>query len=631
MYGQDEMNRILTGWKESDQFNHTLGSASLNGNMFILDAVPSDQGETHNTWLLFGDPSLMVRTDVPSSMNLSINPPILMIGASELEVSTTNTDFGIATLMKDGEVLASGEIHNGICTLAFAPVSDVGTATLTVMGYNKVTEVVEVMINPAEGAYISASDLTPTFAPVNQETSMSLTFKNVGVDPTSGITTVSLSSDDSRLTILNGTSEFGILGAEETITLENAFSFIIAEEVEDGTVFRIDYTMTCGSNTWSGKGFVTAGKAILDYAGTDWSESFTPGETLSLVAKFKNAGHYMATNAIASIACQSDYVSILNNTVEAGTIDAEGTATCVFQIAVSANCPATESIPISFSMTADGGLFAEGEMNLRNSCTVIFNLRDSYGDGWNNNFLVVSFDDGTPSQSLTIENGYSNTVSMKIGSGSLVSLRMNAAYYINECSFTITYEDGAVILEASNLSASWTNQFVCNCTTTIATETYNPIENLAYNTNMGSIVLTWDAPEDATGYRISRNGIELGETQTPSYTDEVLKEDSYTYCVTALYGSNESVPVCIVVRAELGIEEDEAEFAIYPNPANNTLYVNGGNAEFSYEMFNGMGQKVANGNGQGTQEINVNGMAKGVYFLRLTTGTQVRMEKVVVE
>ena len=72
-------------------------------------------------------------------------------------------------------------------------------------------------------------------------------------------------------------------------------------------------------------------------------------------------------------------------------------------------------------------------------------------------------------------------------------------------------------------------------------------------------------------------------------------------------------------------------FDIYPNPVNGILFVNGGNAEYSYEMYNGVGQKVAEGKVTGNTQINVNGMTKGVYFLRLISGTQVRMNKVVVE
>ncbi|MBQ0130428.1 MAG: T9SS type A sorting domain-containing protein, partial [bacterium] len=79
------------------------------------------------------------------------------------------------------------------------------------------------------------------------------------------------------------------------------------------------------------------------------------------------------------------------------------------------------------------------------------------------------------------------------------------------------------------------------------------------------------------------------------------------------------------------VEENEAEFSIYPNPVNNTLYINGGNAEYSYVMYNGMGQQVASGTAQGAQQISVSGMAKGIYFIRLTAGSKTSVEKVVVE
>ena len=184
MTGQDEMVDILTEWKHNDQFNHTFGGASLNGSMYILDMHPSDAGATHNTWILFGDPSLMVRTDNPVSMNVTCNPSVLMLGMSELEITATNTAYGIATLMMDNEVLATGYIQDGTCNLTFAPMSNVGTATLTVMGYNKATEVLDVLVNPAEGPYVTVSGYEPSFAAVNEETNLSLSFKNVGVDPT---------------------------------------------------------------------------------------------------------------------------------------------------------------------------------------------------------------------------------------------------------------------------------------------------------------------------------------------------------------------------------------------------------------------------------------------------------------
>jgi hypothetical protein len=630
MTGQDEMVDILTGWKNSDKYCHTFGGASLNGSMYMLDMHPEDNGNTHNTWILFGDPSLMVRTDNPVSMNVTCAPSVLMLGMSELEISAENTAYGIATLMMDGEVIASGTIFDGICNLSFPPMSNVGNATLTVMGYNKVTEVMTVEVLPAEGPYVTLLNYTPNFAPVNMETSLTMSFKNVGVDPTNGSTSVTLTCNDQRLSIIDGTSEFGVLNAEETVTLQNEFSFIVADGVEDGTRFQIDVNMTDGRQTWSGRVFITAGQAILEYADTEWAGGFVPGETITFVTNFKNVGHYMATNAIANIACQSEYVTLLNPSIEVGTIDPEGLGTCVFSIQVSENCPETEAIIIDFSMQADGGLSAEGSVTMRNSCNVIFEMADSWGDGWNGASLTVSFSDGTPSANLTC-NSSSQTEIIEIGNGTHVTLTWRRGDYDHECSFIVKYETGEVIFQVSHPNPGVLHEFDCNCASGQATNTYGPVENLTAEVEIGSITLSWDAPEGAINYIIRRNGIEIDQTSEPIYTDEVFTEFFYTYCIVAEYADGFSIPECIVVKSDLGIEENETVFAIYPNPVNNVLYINGGNTEYSYMMYNSVGQVVANGNAKGTEQISVDGLTKGIYFLRITSGTQVLVEKVVVK
>ena len=628
MTGQDEMVDILTEWKHNDQFNHTFGGASLNGSMYMLDMHPSDQGNTHNTWILFGDPSLMVRTDNPVSMNLSMSPSALMLGMSELEINAENTAYGIATLMMDGEIIATADIHDGVANMSFSPLSNVGTATLTVMGYNKVTEVLPVEILPAEGAYLTIDGYSPNFAPVNVETSLSISFKNVGVDPTGDVTNITLSCADDRLSITNNTATLGVMDAQEVSTLQDAFSFIVAEGVEDGTRFQVDITMECGTNTWIGKLFITAGQAILDFGGADWAGSYVPGEDLTIVAKFQNIGHYMATNAFATISCESEYVTLLNESVEFGTIDPDGTATCIFHLTIDESCPETEQIPVTFNMQAEGGLTAEGNLVLKNTCNVIFDLVDSYGDGWNGNQLVVSFSDGTPTQNLTITDGSSAIYTLEIGRGVHVTLSWINGSYSYECSFTVKYEDGTQIYSGG---AGVNYEFDCDCAGGSHFDTYAPVENLDAELEIGLVILTWDAPEGALNYTVFRNGVELGQTEEPTYTDNVYSEIHFTYCVVANYERGSSLPECIDVKAEMSVDENEAEFTIYPNPVNNMLYINGGNAQYSYVMYNGMGQVVASGKAQGTEQINVNNMTQGVYFLRLTTGTQVRLEKVVVK
>ena len=630
MTGQDEMVDILTEWKNADKYCHTFGGASLNGSMYILDMHPSDNGDTHNTWILFGDPSLMIRTDNPVSMNVSCTPSVLMLGMSDMRVTADNTAYGIVTLMMDGEVVASSHMYNGACTLDFEPMTTVGTATLTVMGYNKVTEVIPIEVLPAEGPYITVANYAPNFAPVNVATNLSLSLKNVGVDPTNGNTNITLTCDDSRMNIINNTASFGVLEANETTTLVDAFSFIVAEGVTDGTRFQIDVNMTDGRQTWSGRLFITAGQAILDYVGADWAGAYVPGETMTLVANFQNVGHYMATNAIANITCESEYVTLLNPTIEMGTIDPEGIGTCVFTIQIDENCPATEQIPVNFSLHADGELSAEGSLTLKNTCNVIFEMADTWGDGWNGASLTVSFNDGTPAVNLSCE-GSSQTEVLEIGSATHVTLTWNRGSYDTECSFVVKYESGEIIYQVSRPNAGVLHEFDCNCGDQHPAITFNPVENLDAEVGIGTVTLTWDPQENAINYIINRNGIEIAQTTDPTYVDEVLTEFYYTYCVVAQYNHGSSAPECIVVKSELDIDENMTEFSIYPNPVNGTLFVNGGNAEYSYMMYNGMGQVVAKGTAKGTEQISVESMTKGVYFLRLISGTQVHVEKVVVK
>ena len=103
MYGQDEMVAILTEWRPG--YKHTLAGASLNGNMYILDMCPEDRGYTHYSWLLFGDPSLMLRTKAPEKMNVTCNTSELLLGMSSLTVNA-DVNYGIATLSKGGVVIS---------------------------------------------------------------------------------------------------------------------------------------------------------------------------------------------------------------------------------------------------------------------------------------------------------------------------------------------------------------------------------------------------------------------------------------------------------------------------------------------------------------------------------------------
>jgi len=628
MYGQDEMNRILTEW--IGDCKHTMAGVSLNGSMFILDAQPGDGGQTHNTWILFGDPSVMLRTDVPTDMNVSLAPAALMLGMSELEI-TADAAFAIATLSMDGEVIGTCNIVNGQGTMSFPALSNVGTAQLVIVGYNRVTYNETIEILPAEGPYMTVSGYTPTNVPAASEQTMSMSFKNVGVDPTAGTTTVTLNCENDAITLTDNEGAFDVVAADETITLTDEFAYTVAAGVEDGTKVQINVTMTCGSATWTGKAMITIGAPIVEFDSFQYAGSFVPGTTSIVVANFKNTGHYMATNAVVTISSPNGYVTFENETFEIGTIEAEGMGTSVFNVNIDENCPSTEQIPLVFTLVADNEVSAEGSGVLKNSCNVVFTLHDSYGDGWNGNAkLTVTFDDGTPAHDIKLQSGSDGEEVLEIGSGVHVTLTWTAGSWDGEISFEVAYEGGEQILAIQSPTAGIVGQFDVNCGG--GGTTLDPVQNLTAEADFRMVTLTWEAP--ATGepemYIIKRNNVQIAETEELTYVDEDLAIGVYTYMIIAKYAEGESMPVAVTAEVtEDAVEENEANFGIYPNPAENVLNIVS-NAQFEYQVINSIGQVVMNGKANGNAQLNVNEL-NGVYFVKVIADGNTTVRKVVVK
>ena len=633
MYGQDEMVDILTEWRHTDQFNHTLAGTSLNGAMGVLDFGSSSQfTATQHSWILFGDPSLMVRTANPTAMNVAVTPGVLMIGMSSLEISA-DAAYGIATLSNSEGVIATANIVNGVATMEFAPLNAVETLNLTVIGYNKVTEVLNVEVLPAAGAYVSVDAFTPGDVPTGVEQLMSMTFKNVGVDPTTGTTTVVLTSSDENITFSDNEGSFGILAADETVTLTDEFAFTVAEGVADGTKIQIDVTATCGDQVWSGKARITVAAPIVEFTSFQCQQGYTPGETLTLAANFQNIGHYMATNAVVTVSSTSEYLSFAETTSEVGVIDPDGVVSAIFTVSIDPACPATEMFTFDFVLTADNGVTAIGSGVLKNVCYVVFDLVDSWGDGWNGNKLVVTPDDGTPAQQLTIESGNSASYTLEIGRGAHVVLSWIAGSYTTECSFTVHYLDGDQITAAAqgSLSASYHFEFDVDCfSEPVATD---PVQNLEASVYDFTITLTWEAPATGTptNYIVRRNGVQIADVTELMFVDEVEEDGTYTYNIIAVYPAGESVPVSVTAVVDhTGVAEDEVVLGVYPNPAESVLNINA-NAAFDYQLINSIGQVVMSGSAEGNAELNVSELNKGVYFVKVIANGNANIQKVIVK
>ncbi|MBO4328659.1 MAG: T9SS type A sorting domain-containing protein [Bacteroidales bacterium] len=175
MYGQDEMVDVLV---ENYATNHkcTLGGVSYDGNMKIIDQYGQNNAAgmgTYMCWILYGDPTLTLRNDVPTEMTLDYAPALNM-GATAFEVSGTNAEGARATLTVDGEILGSAVINNGSALLEFDAPGQPGLATLTVFGYNKITYIATLpIVTGADDEPVNvAVSASPTIIPRGSSTTL---------------------------------------------------------------------------------------------------------------------------------------------------------------------------------------------------------------------------------------------------------------------------------------------------------------------------------------------------------------------------------------------------------------------------------------------------------------------------
>lgn len=134
------------------------------------------------------------------------------------------------------------------------------------------------------------------------------------------------------------------------------------------------------------------------------------------------------------------------------------------------------SLDADYSFTVAGNRNLIANFEIEGLCGVVFDLHDSYGDGWEGNKLVVSANDGTYEE-LTVSSGHSAVYTLGILDGSHVTLSWIAGGNIGECSFTVKYaSNGYPIYQGTNLNGT-VYVFDLNCEEATSPKTITAVAN----------------------------------------------------------------------------------------------------------------------------------------------------------
>ncbi|MFQ6609258.1 MAG: C25 family cysteine peptidase, partial [Fidelibacterota bacterium] len=263
MDGQDEFNDILVELYDNN-IKRSYGGLSANGCMHMNDTYGS-QGDNETTyWTLFGDPSLLIRTDTP--MNITVNhDPVMVIGSTECPVSVPGISEGTAALSYQGELLGVTSLDatgNGTIILD-EPILTPMEIDLVVTGFNTMTYEGTILVIVPEGPYVVMDDYVISSdsngngdIDYGETIEMFVYAENVGVDQAENVVGTA-SCDDPYISIVDADLSFGTIGAGENVMSEDTFSFDISNETPDGYTAVFNLELTNGTDSWTSNFSIT--------------------------------------------------------------------------------------------------------------------------------------------------------------------------------------------------------------------------------------------------------------------------------------------------------------------------------------------------------------------------------------
>ena len=606
MIAQDEMVDILVESYASN-IKRTYGGVFVNG-MFQMNEESSDFDMT-DTWTCFGDPSVMLRTDNPATMNVTHAASIIM-GQSSF---TVNCDFdgALVCLSKNGSIIGTATATGGSADVAISGLTPGDIVDVAVTGFNKVTYLSTANVIAPSGPYVTfdavqiAGEPTMSFG---QTDNVDITLKNLGPDEATGVT-ATVTTTDTYVTSLTNNSNvsFGnIAGDNGTATSSGNFNVVLANNITDQHVINFDIEIiSSNKTTWTSSFSITVNAPVLTIGNItiDDSESgngdglLDPNETANVIVVTTNNGHANVTNTIGNLSIGGSNIVINSASTSPYLLDVGASANAIFNVTANDVADGTAET-LNVGLTAG----VDNQYTATSSKDIVIGFVPNYG---------------TP---------------------------------------TVTYEDEyieRVQFETIDNTSAWTAGGYADYSETISTEV-EPGQSYPITVNVAEpyssdIIICWvdwnynglftDAGEEFTLNWDYSSGIATGNIAVPAdvYPRNVRLRIRLSYSTppeptgNTSYGEAEDYTLSIIDNTTK-VENNESNINIYPNPTNGILYVNNKHKNSEITVYNISGQivyqnKITSSNAR----INLSNNAKGIYIIKINSGNIVENYKVILD
>lgn len=620
MQAQDEMADILVE-SYSSNIKRTYAGIGVNG-LFKMNDESADYNMT-DTWTIFGDPSLVVRTKAPLTMTVT-HPANIISGVSIVDVNCT-VEGAYVAITKGTTIYGTAYVNGGTAHVSLNTVPVTGDSlTVCATAFNYTTYIGNIFVTPSNTPYVvyqsnvihDAGVVANGNIEYSENVNLDITLSNIGLQDANQVV-ATLSCSNSHVHINDNTETYGTIIASSNMTKTNAFAFTIDPVITDQETATFTVQATDDQNTTWTTNFniplnapvLNATTVILDDAAGNNNGRLDPGENAVIKILTTNSGHAISPSALGNLSSTSPFVTINTSTFNLGSLSTTSQVYAEFPITVDASTPVGTSIDFNYQANASGytvnksfsftvGLIVEDfesgnfshfpwdtlASNSGNAPWIILNNGTVYEGNYSARSGIIN-DNQSSILSMTIQVLSPDTFSFYKKVSCEDSPYSNSGYWYDYLKFEI---DGTK-------KGQWDGEI--------------PWSREAYYLTAGNHTLKWTFLKDQSA--------DSGDDA--SYIDFLIFPPIYQ---PLNISDNESLITSILA---------------YPNPCTDMLYININavkQGNYSVKLNNQLGQSMnimTNGElavGKNYISLNTSLLPSGIYYLQLATDNSIQTLKI---
>ncbi len=355
-------------------FDEGIHRVSDMNNDSKIDGVNQCENDAWFRWSyyevnVFGDPTLELWTAEAQQLN-AVYPSAIPISAMQFDIETGVPGAMIGITMDGEHVDMQIADSNGDATIHFSqPLINTGTIDITISAHDYLIHQGQIPIVASDAPFIILDGFTveaggDDVIEFGEEVSVSVTLLNMGQQPASNAT-MSLSYMGQHISLTDNTETVGNLGAGEDITLEDAFSFTVSDNVPDNFDFNLSGLVSSGTENWTVQLFCTAYAPDLSFTGVEIDDGndgiLTAGETANLNLFIANEGGASASNLNLEVVTLNPIINFDNNNGTINLLDSDSDDYITLQVTVSEDATDGYLGLFTVQITGDNGISLSDE------------------------------------------------------------------------------------------------------------------------------------------------------------------------------------------------------------------------------------------------------------------------------